>query len=360
MSAVPAAAPHTALAEVSASGAFARSASPLVGRLGSADFPAEGGGRYVLYVSYACPWASRVLAALALKGLEREVAVVVCAPTWRRTRPEGEGEGADGHRGWVFRARAAPGSPDAALAEVPEREPLFVAETVREVYERCVLPPGAATVTKFTVPLLVDSRTRRAVCNESSLLLRDLGGALFDACGAARFPGVDLCPPALAAEVEAVSESFYGALNDGVYRCGFARSQAAYEAAAREALAGLRAVEARLARPGGGGFLVGGRLTEADVRLFVTLVRWDPVYAVHFKTSFASVRASPTLLAFLRRIHGARGGAGGATVGEASVRLDHIKQHYFGSHEQLNPFSLVPLPHPDEGSELLLDAGAPP
>ena len=205
MSAVPAAAPHTALAEVSASGAFARSASPLVGRLGSADFPAEGGGRYVLYVSYACPWASRVLAALALKGLEREVAVVVCAPTWRRTRPEGEGEGegADSHRGWVFRARAAPGSPDAALAEVPEREPLFGAETVREVYERCALPPGAAAVTKFTVPLLVDSRTRRAVCNESSLLLRDLGGALFDACGAARFPGVDLCPPALAAEVEA-------------------------------------------------------------------------------------------------------------------------------------------------------------
>ena len=341
--------------QVAPSGAFARSASPLVGRLGTADFPAEGGGRYVLYVSYACPWACRVLAALALRGLgERDVRVVVCAPTWRPTRPE---DAADGHRGWVFRARAAQGSPDAAMTEVPEREPLFGAETVREVYERCELPPGA-TVTKFTVPLLVDSRTHRAVCNESSLLLRDLGGPLLGAACGARFPEVDLCPPALAAEVEAVSESFYGALNDGVYRCGFAQSQAAYEAAAREALAGLRAVEARLARPGSGGFLVGGRLTEADVRLFVTLVRWDPVYVAHFKTCFASVRASPVLLAFLRRVHGARGGAGGASVGKASVRLAHIKQHYFGSHEQLNPFGIVPLAHPNEGAELFEEPGA--
>jgi putative glutathione S-transferase len=352
------AAPLTALAEVAPSGAFARSASPLVGRLGSPEFPAEGGGRYVLYVSYACPWACRVLAALALRGLEREVRVVACAPTWRATRPEDPN---DGHHGWVFRARAAPGSFDAGLVdEVPEREPLFGAETVREVYERCAVPPeeGSRRIVKFTVPLLVDSLSRRAVCNESSLLLRDFGGTLFDTV--ARFPAVDLCPPALRDEIEAVSESFYGSINDGVYRCGFARSQAAYEAAAREALAGLRAVEARLARPGSGGFFVGARLTEADIRLFVTLVRWDPVYAVHFKTSFASVRASPVLLGFLRRVNGARSGAGGASVGEASVRLGHIKQHYFGSHEQLNPFGVVPLSHPEEGSELEVEAGAAP
>ena len=344
---------RTALDEVSA-GAFVRTASTLRGRLGTPEFPAEGGGRYVLYVSFACPWACRVLAALALKGLEREVTIVPCCPTWRATRPE---SAADGHRGWVFRARHAAGSVDAALEDVPLREPLFGAETVREVYERCELPAGVA-ISKFTVPLLVDSRTKRAVCNESSLLLRDFGGHLFDAV--AHFPAVDLCPSALAAEVEAVSESFYGSINDGVYKCGFAQTQAAYESAARTAAAALVELEARLSRPGCGGFLVGGQLTEADLRLFVTLVRWDAVYRVHFKTSFATIRDSPALLAFLRRVHGARGGEGGATVGAASVSLAHIKQHYFGSHEKLNPFGIVPLAHPREGVELLEDPGAAP
>ena len=347
---------RTALDEVSGAGAFVRTASTLRGRLGTSEFPAEGGGRYVLYVSLACPWASRVLAALALRGLEREVEVVTCCPTWRATRPE---SAADGHRGWVFRARhaAAPGSVDAALEAVPLREPLFGAETVREVYERCELPAGVA-IDKFTVPLLVDSRTRRAVCNESSLLLRDFGGDLFDAV--ARFPAVHLYPPALAAEIDAVSESFYGPVNDGVYRCGFAQTQAAYEDAAGRAAAALVELEARLARPGCGGFLVGGRLTEADIRLFVTLVRWDCVYAVHFKCIFARIRDFPALLAFMRRVHNSRGGEGGASVGEASVNLLHIKQHYFGSHEKLNPFGIVPIAHPREGVELLEDAGPAP
>ena len=350
-----ASAARTALDEVSGAGAFVRTASTLRGRLGTAEFPAEGGGRYVLYVSYACPWACRVLAAIALKGLESAVTVVPCCPTWRATRP---GDAADGHAGWVFRARHAAGSVDAALVEVPEREPLFGAETVREVYERSALPPGVV-IDKFTVPLLVDSLTSRAVCNESSLLLRDLGGHLFDACGA-HFPAVDLCPPHLAAEVEAVSESFYASLNDGVYRCGFAQSQAAYEDAARGAAAALAELEARLSRRGCGGFLVGGQLTEADLRLFVTLVRWDPVYCAHFKTCFAAIRSFPALLGLMRRVHQARGGEGGATVGAASVFLNHIKQHYFGSHTRLNPFGVVPLAHPSEGRELLEDAGAPP
>lgn len=331
------------------------SASPLVGRLGTADFPAEGGGRYVLYASFACPWSCRVLAALALKGLKREVAVVVCAPTWRATRPDNV---VDNDRGWVFRARAEPGSPDAALAEVPEREPVFGAETVREVYERCVLPAGVA-VSKFTLPLLVDSRTRRAVCNNSGLLLRDLGGPLFNACGA-RFPSVDLCPAELDEAVHAASELGPALLCEGVYRCGFARSQAAYDVAARDVLARLRFAEARLVQPESDGFLVGGRLTEADVQLFCTLVCWDVAFASRFKTSFASVRASPVLLAFVRRVHGARGGEGGATVGEASVRLNHVRLHHFASRERIGPVELTPLPHPDEDVELLAEAGALP
>ena len=328
------------------------SASPLVGRLGTADFPAEGGGRYVLYVSFACPWSCRVLAALALKGLEREVAVVVCAPTWRATRPD---DAADKDRGWVFRARAEPGSPDAALTEVPEREPVFGAETMREVYERCALPAGAA-VSKFTLPLLVDSRSRRAVCNNSGLLLRDLGGPLFNTCGA-RFPSVDLFPAELNEAVHAASELGPASLCEGVYRCGFARSQAAHDAAALDVLARLRFAEARLAQPESGGFLVGGRLTEADVQLFCTLVCWDVAFATRFKTSFASVRASPVLLVFVRRVHGARGGEGGASVGEASVRLNHVRLHHFASRERIGHVELAPLPHPDEGVELLAETG---
>ena len=329
--------------------------SPLVGRLGTAEFPAMGGGRYVLYASFACPWSCRLLAALALKGLDRDVVIVICAPTWRTTQPDDLGGGDT--LGWVFRARAEPGSSDAALAEVPEREPVFGAETLREVYEKCVLPAGVV-VAKFTLPLLVDSRSRRAVCNNSDLLLHDLGGPLFDKCGA-RFPSVDLCPEELDKELLAASKPGPGTLCEGVYRCGFARSQAAYDAAARDVLADLRAIEARLAQPDSRDFLVGGRLTAVDVQLFCTLVCWDVAFVTRFKTSFASVRASPVLLAFVRRMHSARGGEGGATVGEASVRLDHVRLHHFSSREG-SPADLAPLPHPDEGVELLAEADAEP
>jgi putative glutathione S-transferase len=335
---------HTALDEVKG-GTFVRTASTLTGRLGSAAHPAVGGGRYVLYVAYGCPWACRVLAALALKGLEREVRVVLCCPTWQRTRPS---EPSDSHRGWVFRARAAPGSGDERLEEIPLREPLFGAETVRAVYE--AVCDESLGVTKFTVPLLVDSESRRAVCNESSLLLRDFGGPLFNSV--ARFPDVDLFPPALAAEIEAANERMYEALNNGVYKCGFAQSQSAYDAASAALAEAFDEFDARLARSASG-FLCGDALTEADVRLFVTLVRFDPVYVTHFKCVFRSVRARPALLGFLRRVHSARGGEGGLSLGEFSVNLPHIKAHYFCSHPVLNPFSIVPRGHPDEGAELL-------
>ena len=345
------AAPKTALDELSA-GAFVRSPSSFLGRLGSPAFPAEP-GRYTLYVSLACPWACRVLAALALKGLEAAFTIVHVCPTWAPTAP-----GLDEHRGWVFRSLAAAGSADAALHEVPLVDPLFGAPTLRAVYEACALPEGAARPSKFTVPLLIDARTRAVVCNESSLLLRDIGGPAFNAH--ARFPGVDLCPAGLRGEIEAVSEGMYEAVNNGVYKCGFAASQAAYDAAAGALAAALDGLAARLSAPGCGGYLCGGVLTEADVRLFVTLVRFDPVYVAHFKTCFRSVRAEPALLAFLRRVHAAVGGAGGCSVGAASVRLDHIKQHYFGSHPKLNPHGIVPMAHKDEGVELLLHPGAPP
>jgi glutathionyl-hydroquinone reductase len=233
------------------SGAFVRSASSFLGRLGTAEWPVEA-GRYVLYVSYACPWASRVLATLVLKGLEHAVQVVPVAAIFSPTKPS-----VDDHRGWVFRSRAVPG--DVAGEEVPEKDPVFGAATLREIYE--VSAPPGAELKKFTVPLLVDRVTRRIVCNESSLLVRDFGGALFNSY--AKFPHINLYPEEHAAEIDAINDEIYGPINDGVYRCGFARTQEAYTAAATAMLAELRRIEERLSKQR---WLVGSSITEADIR----------------------------------------------------------------------------------------------
>jgi len=338
---MPAPAPRDSLAEV-VDGAFARSPSTFLSALGSPAFPVER-GRYVLYVSLACPWACRVLAVLALRGLGGLVRVVVCCPTWARTAP-----GADEHRGWVFRARAAEGSVDAALAGVPLVDPVFGCETVRGIYELLCAEAGAPPPAKFTVPLLVDARARRVVCNESAVLLRDLGGPAV-AEFAAR-AGPELRPAALAAAVDAENDAMYDALNNGVYKCGFATTQAAYDAAAAALAAWLDAAEARLAD--GRAFLLGAALTEADVRAYVTLVRYDPVYVVHFKCAFRSVRAMPALAAYVRRVHAALRAGAPAGAPHPVTDLAHIKQHYFGSHPTLNPHGIVPRAAPGEGEEL--------
>jgi putative glutathione S-transferase len=330
------------LAEVGRDGAFARSPSTFLHALGSPAFPLER-DRYVLYVSRACPWACRVLAVIAHRGLEGLLRVVVCAPTWARTKPE-----ADEHRGWVFRARAAPGGVDAGLAEVPLAEPVFGAETVRGVYELLCAEAGVPPPAKFTVPLLVDARARRIVCNESSILLRDLGGPLADAF-ATRGASVPLRPAALLAAVDAECEAMYEALNNGVYRCGFATTQAAYDAAAAALAAWLDAAEARLAD--GRSFLCGAALTEADVRAYVTLVRYDAVYVVHFKCVFRTVRGLPRLAAYVRRVHAALRGGAAAGAAHPVTDLLHIKQHYFASHPTLNPHAIVPMAAPGEGAE---------
>lgn len=328
------------LAEVSSSGAFVRTASLFRARVTEEQ---TAPGRLALYVSYACPWASRCTAVIALKGLEHVVRVVPCLPTWAATAP-----GKDEHRGWVFRARAA-GPVEAGWDGVPLVDPIFGAETVRGVYDAAE-PDGV--VSKFTVPLLVDTLTRRVVCNESSIIIRDLNER-FNGAGLARFPALDLYPAPLAHEIDAVNDEMYESINNGVYKCGFATTQAAYEEAAHALSAALGAFNARL---GARRWLVGGRLTEADIRLFMTLVRYDPVYVVHFKTSFNVIRHDfPALLGFMRDVYqassaGADGGVG-ATVG-STVHLDHIKRHYFCSHTKLNPYSVVPAPHPAEGVEL--------
>lgn len=335
------------LAEVTG-GAFDRSPSTFLSTLGSEEFPIEA-GRYAVYVSLACPWACRVLAALQLKGLDF-IDVVVCSPTWQPTLPA-----EDSHCGWVFRSRALPGSVDASLTEVPLVDPHFHAQTIREVYTILCKEAGIPLPVKFTVPLLVCYKTRRIVCNESSLILRGLGGDLCNAL--AKHPQVDLYPTHLWAAIEAANTDMYDAMNNGVYKCGFATTQEAYSAASASLSAYFDRAEQLLSTQR---YLCGPELTEADIRLYVTLVRFDAVYQVHFKCIFRSVRGSKVIGAYVKDVHRVLGGGGGggaaAALPHPVTNLVHIKQHYFGSHPKLNPYGIVPTPHPREGVEWEEDA----
>ena len=311
--------------ETSKAGEFKRTASVFRNWIraaaptdGSVHYPPED-GRYHLYVSYACPWASRCLAVRKLKGLEHVITVTVVDPVIKRTRP---GVETDAHSGWHM-VHA-----DNVASEFPEcgEDPVFGAKTLRDIYEQC-----NDTLGKFTVPLLVDKRTKSIVSNESSEIIR-MFGKEFNAF--AKHPSVDLYPDDLAAAVDAVNEWVYSGFNNGVYRAGFARSQAAYEEAVEDVFATLERLEALLA---GSRFLVDQeRLTEADVRLFVTLVRFDEVYHGHFKCNRKRLADYPQLLNYTRDVYQQPGIA-------ETVNMKHIKHHYHRSHPTINPFGIVPV-----------------
>lgn len=283
--------PRDSLAEV-ADGAFKRTASVFRDTVGDGEYPSAS-GRYVLYVSRACPWANRCLAVIELKGLQSVIRVVTSAPVWALTRPD---DGADKHRGWIFDS-SVPGS-DAI-------DPLFGAKSIRGVYDSAANGGGAV---KFTVPLLVDSVSRRIVNNESSEILRMLNGAFNDF---ATHPELDLYPAHLRAEIDAHNARIYEAVNDGVYRCGFAQAQDKYDAAARLLFSALDEYEALLS---GRRFLCGDALTEADIRFAMTLFRFDAVYVVYFKCSRRMIREYPHLHAYVRDIFQYADGAIGRTI----------------------------------------------
>lgn len=281
---------------------------------GSAGPSGEGGfaaepGRYHLYVSYACPWAHRTLIVRKLKRLEEVISVSVVHPHM-------------GPQGWTFGAY-----PGATGDLVNGFDYLHQAYTLaRRDYTGIV-----------TVPVLWDTGRRTIVNNESSEIIRMLNTA-FDAWGAA---DVDLYPVELRAEIDAVNATVYQTINNGVYRAGFAHTQAAYEAAFDALFASLDSIEALLGRQR---YLVGGRLTEADWRLFTTLVRFDAVYYLHFKCNQRRIADYPNLSNYLRELYQQPGIA-------ETVRLDHIKQHYYTSHPEINPTGIVP-----KGPELDFDA----
>lgn len=260
------------------------------------DFPAEP-GRYHLYVSYACPWAHRTLIVRKLKKLDDVISVSAVDPLMLEN-------------GWEF-------SDD-------QPDPLYGADFLYRLYQRA-RPDYTGRV---TVPVLWDRKTETIVNNESAEIIRMLNSA-FDAWGDA---SVDLYPEALRKEIDAVNAVVYETVNNGVYRAGFATTQEAYEEAFAALFGTLDELEARLGRQR---YLVGERITEADWRLFTTLVRFDAVYVGHFKCNRQRIADYPNLGNYLRELYQAPGIA-------ETVRMDHIKRHYYASHRSINPTGIVP------------------
>ena len=267
---------------------------------GSSGFAAEP-GRYHLYVSLACPWASRAVILRELKRLEDLISLSIVDPHM-------------GAEGWVF--GHAPGC-------IPDTVNGFHA--LHQVYT-AAKPDYTGRV---TVPVLWDKARQTIVNNESADIVRMLNSA-FDAVGADA--ALDFYPEPLREEIDKVNRAVYDDVNNGVYKAGFATTQQAYESAFDALFARLDRLEERLARRR---WLVGDRITEVEWRLFTTLVRFDAVYHGHFKCNLRRLVDYPNLWAYTRDLYQVPGVAG-------TVSLDHIKRHYYGSHRTINPTGIVP------------------
>ncbi|MCF3651229.1 glutathione S-transferase family protein [Synoicihabitans lomoniglobus] len=279
---------------------------------GSSDYPAES-DRYHLYVCYACPWAHRIIIARELKGLQHVIGLTAVDP-WR-----------DDH-GWAFRE-----------GDGFSADPINGFAYLKEAY----LATDPDYRGRHTVPVLWDKHTQRIVSNSDDDLLRMLN-AEFNAFAARAV--VDLFPADHRDEIDRINAIIYEKVNNGVYRAGFATTQDAYEDAVAPLFATLDALDDRLSRRR---YLVGPRLTEADIRLFVTLVRFDAVYHGHFKCNVQQIADYPNLGPYLRDIYQHPGVAD-------TVRIDHIKTHYYGTHLEINPTGIIPV-----GPELDFDTPTP-
>jgi putative glutathione S-transferase len=271
------------------------------GETGEGGFKAES-GRYHLYVSLACPWAHRTLIFRALKGLDSHIGVSVVHPDMLS-------------EGWTFEADY-PGATCDLLHGLP---------FLRDIYTRA--KPDVSG--RVTVPVLWDRQRETIVSNESSEIIRMFNGA-FDAITGNT---LDFWPDDLRKEIEPVNARIYDTLNNGVYKCGFATTQEAYDEAAEPLFDTLDWLDARLASRR---YLMGNRVTEADWRLFPTLVRFDAVYHGHFKCSRKRIADYSALWDYARELYQWPGVSG-------TVNFDHIRRHYYYSHESVNPHRIVPL-----------------
>ncbi|MDH4250933.1 MAG: glutathione S-transferase family protein [Nitrospira sp.] len=267
---------------------------------GSSGYPAAA-GRYHLYVSWACPWAHRTIIVRKLKKLETVIGMTVVDPI----RDE---------RGWAFREGAGH-SPDTINGFS------FLSEAYK------VTDPDY--IGRFTVPVLWDSVTRRIVTNSDDDLMR-IFNSEFN-----RFTEspIDLYPDGLRQEIDELNTFIYENVNDGVYRAGFATSQHDYERAARRLFTALDQLDARLATHR---YLFGPEFVETDWRLFVTLVRFDAVYHGHFKCNLRRIVDYPNLFGYLKDLYQTDGIA-------ETVNVDHIKRHYYVTHDDINPTRIVPI-----------------
>ncbi len=270
------------------------------GPTGSGGFAAAR-GRYHLYVALACPWAHRTVIMRMLKGLEEVVSMSVVEPLY-------------GPHGWRF--GSGPGT-------VPDT--VNGASELAEIY----LLADPKYTGRVSVPALWDKERRTIVNNESAEIIRMLNGAF------GRFTNVraDYYPAPLRAEIDRVNDLVYENVNNGVYRAGFATAQEAYEEAFHALFGALDELERRLSRQR---YLVGEAITEADWRLFPTLIRFDAVYYGHFKCNLRRIADYPNLSNYLRDLYQQPGIA-------ALVNMDHIKRHYYGSQRHVNPTGIVPL-----------------
>jgi putative glutathione S-transferase len=293
----------------SSSGRFVRSASQFrsfITRDGAPGPTGKGGfkpesGRYHLYVSLACPWAHRTLIFRKLKKLEEHISVSVVHYLMLE-------------KGWVFDE-----------GEGATGDALFGAKTLADIYVRAD-PRYSGRV---TVPVLWDKQANTIVSNESAEIIRMFNSVFDDLTGDSQ----DFYPEDLRAEIDELNGFVYDRINNGVYKCGFATTQDAYAENFGRLFSALDQIEARLE---GKTYLFGERLTEADWRLFTTLIRFDPVYVGHFKCNFKRIADYPNLQAYLKRLYAHPGI-------RDTVDFTHIKGHYYGSHRTINPTGIVPV-----------------
>ncbi|MGB1213516.1 MAG: glutathione S-transferase family protein [Pikeienuella sp.] len=269
------------------------------GPSGKPGFKAES-GRYHLYISHACPWAHRTMIFRALKGLQDHITVDVVDPDMLT-------------KGWTLH-----GDFDGATGDS-----LFGHDCLHKVYTQAK-PDMTGRV---TVPILWDKKTNQIVSNESSEIIRMFNSAFDGLTG----NQADFWPTDLRAEIEDVNERVYNAVNNGVYKCGFATSQEAYDEAAEALFEALDWLEKHLTT---NRYLVGNQVTEADWRLFTTLVRFDAVYVTHFKCDRNRIVDFPALWAYARELYQVKGVA-------ETINFDHIRRHYFFSHETINPHRII-------------------
>ena len=289
--------------EQSAAGEFKRQADAFRGWVtadGSSGYPAAT-GRYHLYVSWACPWAHRTIIVRKLKKLEQVIGMTVVDPI----RDE---------RGWAF--HEGPGH---------SLDPINGFHFLREAYH--ATDPSYRG--RVTVPVLWDTVTKRIVTNSDDDLLRMFNSEFNEFTTST----IDLYPNGLRKDIDALNEFIYENVNDGVYRAGFATSQRVYEKAVLRLFDALDQLEKRLADHR---FLFGPRFVETDWRLFVTLIRFDAVYHGHFKCNIRRIIDYPNLYGYLRDLYQTDGIA-------ETVNFDHIKRHYYITHQDINPTRIVPI-----------------